>query len=659
MPDQNPRLPLILGVDTGGTFTDFVLLRGGQITIYKALSTPGAPECAILKGIDELGIAVDDYPSLTLIHGSTVATNAALEGKGVRTVYITNQGMGDLLTIGRQARRELYNLQPEPTPPPVPRNYCIETGGRIDAQGETIDPLTEGDLIQIRETIESLQPEAVAINLLFSFIDSRFEEAIEKVIPSNIFCSRSSKILPEYREYERGITTWLNNWVGPLVKSYIKRLTASLPAAQISVMQSSGTTIAASQAGDEAVRMLLSGPAGGLAGAKGVAGMAGCEHLLTFDMGGTSTDVAMIDGELELTTEGRIGPWPVAVPMVDMHTIGAGGGSIAYLDTGGMLHVGPESAGANPGPACYGLGGSQPTVTDANLVLGRIVADAFLGGAMSLDPDAARVAIETLAEPMNLSIEAAAEGIILLANEQMARALRVISIEQGADPRFATLISFGGAGGLHVCALADAMGMKKAMVPIHSGVLSALGMLMAPRGRQLSHALHGLLSEMSIEVIKEKFTLLGTEGGEELLQEGLAANELSTTTHLDLRYRGQSYTLAILWEPDRGIKHHIDQFHKAHLQRYGHELDLPVELVTLRLKLTGPDPEITLLPQENSKRKFEHPNGQLKSYERLTLTPQQSLKGPALIIDPVSTTYLAPEWQATIDDVGNLLLKRC
>jgi len=657
MPDRKHQSSLILGVDTGGTFTDFVLLRDEKITIHKVLSTPDAPERAILQGIYELGIEPEEYIDLSLVHGSTVATNAALERKGVKTLYITNRGMGDLLTIGRQARRELYNLQPQIIPPPVPRDYCLETGGRIDAQGETIEPLTDDDLSQIRETIESLQPKAVAINLLFSFIDSQYEESIEKVIPEDIFCSRSSKILPEYREYERGITTWLNSWIGPLVERYIGRLTTALPAAQLSVMQSSGTTIAAPQAGAEAVRMLLSGPAGGLAGARGVARHTSCKRLLTFDMGGTSTDVAMIDGELELTNEGSIGLWPVAVPMVDMHTIGAGGGSIAYLDAGGMLHVGPESSGAHPGPACYGLGGKQPTVTDANLVLGHIVADAFLGGTMSLNIDAAREVMEGLAKPMGISIEAAAEGIIQLANEQMARALRVISIERGVDPRLSTLVSFGGAGGLHVCALADAIGMERAMVPMHSGVLSALGMLMAPRGRHLSHALHGLLSQLSIGKIKRGFSALHEEGTKELLQEGISPHKITSTAHLNLRYRGQSYTLSILWEPEKGIEHHIDQFHEAHLQRYGHDLELPIELVTLRLKLTGPEPEITLqlrLPERNELNK----GAGVAIYQRSELSPEQPIKGSALIIDPVSTTWIAPGWITQVDKVGNLMLER-
>ncbi|MBD3669870.1 MAG: hydantoinase/oxoprolinase family protein, partial [Gammaproteobacteria bacterium] len=440
----------ILGVDTGGTFTDFVLLADNKLTIHKVLSTPSAPEQAILQGIQELGLASD--PALRVVHGSTVATNAALEGKGVRTVYISNRGFGDILTLGRQARRELYALQPASYPPPVPSELCLETGGRLGADGQILDELTEEDLDSLQQRLRDLKPEAVAINLLFSFLDDSLERRIESVIPDGIFVSRSSAILPEYREYERGITTWLNAWVGPLVQRYLRRLGDSLPGIPVSVMQSSGGTIDAEQAGAEAVNMLLSGPAGGLAAARYVASRVGEPRVLTFDMGGTSTDVAMIDGELRLTSEGHIGPWPVAVPMVDMHTIGAGGGSIAYLDAGGLLQVGPESAGADPGPACYGRGGARPTVTDANLVLGRLLPDAFLGGRMELDTQASREAMAPLAEALGLELEAVAAGIIDIANEHMARALRVISVQRGVDPRALALLSLGGAGGPPVCA---------------------------------------------------------------------------------------------------------------------------------------------------------------------------------------------------------------
>ena len=376
-----------LGVDTGGTFTDFVLYDGQGLRVHKVLSTPHAPEEAILQGIRELGLAMS---GLRVVHGSTVATNAVLERKGVRTAYITNRGLGDVLTIGRQARRELYNLQPEPTLPPVPRELCLEVSARTGADGRPVESLGAADRDTIQAAIAALKPRSVAINLLFSFMNDSDEREIAAWLPNDVFVSRSSNVLPEYKEYERGIATWLNAWVGPLVAGYLQRLGEALAPAPVAVMQSSGGTVSANLAGQKAVQLLLSGPAGGLMGARFLGQQAGCARLLTFDMGGTSTDVALIDGDIRLTNEGHIGEWPVAVPMVDMHTIGAGGGSIARVDDGGLLQVGPESAGAAPGPACYGRGGLQPTVTDANLVLGYLQADAFLGGAMPLDPAAAQ-----------------------------------------------------------------------------------------------------------------------------------------------------------------------------------------------------------------------------------------------------------------------------
>jgi len=489
-----------LGVDTGGTFTDFVLFDGRQLRVHKVLSTPAAPEQAILKGVTDLGLSLDD---LKLVHGSTVATNAVLERKGVRTVYITNRGLRDVLTIGRQTRRELYNLQPEPVPPPVPRDYCLEVGARTAADGSQVSQLTGADKTRLLASIKELKPEAVAINLLFSFLNDVDEREIESWLPKTLFVSRSSAVLPEYKEYERGIATWLNAWVGPLVDRYLLQLNEQLAPATVSVMQSSGGTVDAASAGRDAVRLLLSGPAGGLMGARFAAQQGGAQRLMTFDMGGTSTDVALIDGEIRLTSEGCIGPYPVAVPMVDMHTIGAGGGSIASMDAGGMLRVGPESAGASPGPACYGQGGTQATVTDANLVLGRLLPDAFLGGAMQLDRDASERAVGRISRQLDTSVEATAIGIIRVANEHMLQALRVISVQRGFDPRDFVLTSFGGAGGLHVCALAEGLGISRAMVPINAGVLSALGMLAAPRARQLSRTITCLLKDADVTDIQQ------------------------------------------------------------------------------------------------------------------------------------------------------------
>ncbi|MCF6322941.1 MAG: hydantoinase/oxoprolinase family protein [Gammaproteobacteria bacterium] len=655
----------LLGVDTGGTFTDFVLFDGEQLKIHKVLSTPHAPEEAIIQGVTELGLL--DEP-LNIVHGSTVATNAALEGKGVRTAFITNHGLGDMLTIGRQTREQLYAWHPSPVTPPVPRELCLETGGRLGADGSVVEDLSDDELALLKKEIERLKPEAVAINLLFSFIDDRFEKAIEAIIPDGIFISRSSKILPEYREYERGITTWLNAWVGPLVQAYLQRLNDSLPNANITVMQSTGGTIDVSLAGNEAVNMLLSGPAGGLAGARYTAAASGQQKLLSFDMGGTSTDVAMLnsrpDEELTLTNNGKIGRYPVAVPMVDMHTIGAGGGSIAYLDAGGLLQLGPESAGAHPGPACYGKGGTAPTVTDANLVQGRLQADAFLGGKMKLNTDAARTAVKTIATPLGLSIEAAAQGIIEIANEQMAQALRVISVQQGHDPRDFTLVSFGGAGGLHVCALAEKLGMTRALVPIHGGVLSALGMLTAPRARQLSRTLNKPLLALDDAQITEQFERLKQQGITALQQEGLNQTEITTRLSLDLCYQGQSSTLNIPWKiSNHSIDDAISNFHQTHESRYGHRLNCNIELVNVRTGLHGPMPSIAL----SSLTTEQTPDNSTSIYPRDlfsnvsiiardSLTRGKAFHGPALITETVSTTFINQGWSCTRDGTGNLLL---
>ena len=677
---------MLLGVDTGGTFTDFVLFdtdsAGTNLRVHKVLSTPKAPERAILQGIEELGLV--DCEGLLLVHGSTVATNAVLEGKGVRTAFITNTGLRDLLTIGRQARRELYHLNPRPVAPPVPREWCLETGGRLAADGSVVDDLTAADLQVLRASLEALAPEAVAINLLFSYLDDRFEKRIAEIVPEGMFVSRSSHILPEAREYERGITTWLNASVGPLVQGYLRRLCAGVPQARIAVMQSAGGTIGAEQAGYEAVHMLLSGPAGGLAGAQYVGSLAGCHRLLSFDMGGTSTDVALLDAvegddeknnvkanaaplltDLPLTTEGHIGPYPVGVPMVDMHTIGAGGGSIARVDAGGLLQVGPESAGADPGPACYGKGGKQPTVTDANLVLGRLRSEAFLGGGMALDEAAAREAVASVASCLGLSIEETAQGIVDVANEHMARALRVMSVQRGVDPKCLTLVSFGGAGGLHVCALAEALDMRQALVPIHAGVLSALGMLVAPRARFLSRTVNQLLPESDDEVLlshlQREFGMLAERGRDALLEEGVAAEAIQVRESVDCRYRGQSFSINLPW---RGIAETVALFHARHARLYGHQLPQPVELVTLRTKVQSAPPMLALpATGHHTKKADEWQPGcrtatiaGLPVYEREGLAG--TITGPALITETVSTTYLAPGWECRPDAHGSLLLSR-
>jgi N-methylhydantoinase A len=651
---------LLLGIDTGGTFTDFVLFDGQSLRVHKVLSTPQAPEQAILQGIRDMELSTDH---LQVVHGSTVATNAVLEHKGVRTVYITNRGLGDVLTIGRQARRELYNLQPEPPLPPVPRRMCLEVDARMGADGRRVSEFSPQDRDALLAALGEIRPQAVAINLLFSFLDDRDERVIEGWLPDGMFISRSSGVLPEYKEYERGIATWLNAWIGPLVAGYLERLGQQLSPAPVAVMQSSGGTVSAARAGRKAVHLLLSGPAGGLTGARFIGQQSGQSRLMTFDMGGTSTDVALVDGDIQLTSEGHIGPWPVAVPMVDMHTIGAGGGSIASIDSGGLLRVGPESAGAVPGPACYGQGGQSATVTDANLVLGRLQPEAFLGGAMSLDRAAATAAVGKIAAQLQLTVEDTALGIVALANEHMAQALRVISVQRGVDPRLYVLVSFGGAGGLHVCALAAALGMSSALVPVHAGVLSALGMLAAARSRHLSRTVTGVLEDFSASDLEQQLQALAVAGTDELLAEGIAAAGIETDFSLDLRYRGQSYTLNLPWQ---GIAATGEAFHAAHEQRYGHRLPTPVELVNLRCGLHSSPPDISLPEIQGGKPAVSEPAqvmitgqaGTVPAWPRVALQAGQRVVGPALVTETVATTWIADGWCCKVDPVGNLLLER-
>ena len=496
---------------------------------------------------------------------------------------------------------------------------------------------------------------------MFSFLDDEDERRIEGAVPNGIMVSRSSRVLPEYKEYERGMATWLNAYVGPLVKGYLDRLTSSVNTRLVSVMQSSAGTIAANQAGDQAVRMLLSGPAGGLMGALHIGKLAGYERLLTLDMGGTSTDVSLLNGEISLTSEGEIAGYPVAVPMVDMHTIGAGGGSIARVDEGGLLCVGPESAGAHPGPACYGQGGVAVTVTDANLYLGRISATHFLGGAMSLDIDACNLAVEQLANALECSPKQAAEGVIELANEHMARALRVISIQRGIDPAPYALMTFGGAGSLHVCALADALQIKTAVVPVNSGVLSAFGMLAAPKSRELSKSLVGELASISLAIIQQNFLEMIDRGTAELLEEGVPQHKAKVNHMVDLRYVGQSYTLRLPWVTKQQA---TEEFHQLHEKRYGHQLELPVELVNLRTSITAEvnAPAMDTLTErkqgEMHQQSVSEEGDNIRVIQRQQLHANDEIVGESLIVETVATTYLAPGWRCKVDSLGNLMLTK-
>jgi len=653
-------IPMLrVGIDVGGTFTDFLAVRAlengaVEFLLHKVPSTPEAPERAVLAGLEAMGISGE---AMQIVHGSTVATNALLERKGARTAFVTNRGFADLLTLARQTRPHLYALEFEPVPPPVPAGLCLETGGRVGADGATIEPLTGQDLAELRAQLRELQVEAVAINLLFAFLDPSHEQAIEaalrKALPG-VFVSRSSRVLPEYKEYERGVAVWLNASLGPLASGYLRRLEQGLgrlaPASSLQVMQSSGETISAASAADSAVNLLLSGPAGGLAAVQYLGRQLGEPKLLSFDMGGTSTDVALLDGAVGITSEGQLGDFPVAVPMVDMHTIGAGGGSIAHVDSGGMLRVGPTSAGAEPGPACYGKGGVDATVTGANLLLGRLPAGAPLAGGLALDAGLAHRAVGELAGRIGLDIEATARGIVSIANEHMVEAIRRISVNRGFDPAEFLLVSFGGAGGLHVCALAEALGVRRALAPAHAGVLSALGMAVADQGRQFSRTLQRSAASDPTEQINEAYRELLGRAAAEFAAEGLDAAAMRTRQAVDVRYVGQSSVLQVPWSdwPET-----LARFHDLHRRRYGYALETRAEAVNVRLRAWFPSPSFDLPTRQQApgKTRARRLPGELAAGESLT--------GPAVIAEYASTTWVAESWRARRDAFGNVLLEQC
>jgi N-methylhydantoinase A len=660
---------MLLGIDAGGTFTDFVLVRPEPVVsveVYKTLSTPDAPEQAILHGIRAMGLESHlDDGSLQLIHGSTVATNAVLEVKLARTAFITNYGFADMLELARQTRPQLYALETPAVAPPVPSELCLETGGRIGADGSVVLPLSDAEIAILLKEIEALAPDAIAINLLFSFLDDGFERKIEAAIQTQAadrFVSRSSSVLPEYKEYERGIATWLNAALGPVISGYLKALQEELGSTPLQVMQSSGETMAAKTAAESAVNLLLSGPAGGLTAIAFLAQQQGKTKFISFDMGGTSTDVALLDGKIRTSNESSIASYPIAVPMVDLETIGAGGGSIAFVDNGGMLQVGPRSAGADPGPACYDRGGKEATVSDANLVLGRLQFDAALAGDLKLSLQKARVSIEPLAKRIGLSIEETALGIIDIANEHMAKAIRLISVNKGHDPKQFILASFGGAGSLHVCALADAMGMRDVIVPVHGGVLSALGMVVAEQGRQFSKTLSLDAEQIDEQELEQQYASLEQRGIAQLASEGLPESMLVSNRSADLRYKGQSYTLNVDFT---AIAEAVTAFQELHRQRYGYSHDAPVELLTIRVNVSTRKARF-VMPEHIADTgcnniqqcKVYGETVKAKLLQRTQLCPGDWVEGPAIITEYSATTFVAAGWSSAPDEFGNLILKK-
>ncbi|HXV19557.1 MAG TPA: hydantoinase/oxoprolinase family protein [Desulfuromonadales bacterium] len=652
------HIPMV-GVDTGGTFTDFVLVEGRQVRTYKLPSTPDDPSRAVLAGLRHL---LGDRETL-VFHGSTVATNALLEGKGDAVVLVVTAGFRDLLAIGRQNRPKLYALHPRRQPPLVPRERTVEVRERILADGSVETPLTGAEKERVVAAVTASGCRSVALCLLHAYANPEHErQLLEALVEAGLQVSASCRILSEYREFERASTTAVNAAVSPVMERYLRRLQQGLGGGHLKIMQSNGGSILAETAGREAVRTILSGPAGGMVGAFATARAAGCHRVLTFDMGGTSTDVALCEETIPFTAETVIAGWPVKVPMIDIHTVGAGGGSIARLDAGGALRVGPQSAGADPGPACYGRGGAV-TVTDANLYLGRLLPDRFLGGRMWLDVARSRQAIEGLARQSGLEPVQLAEGILEVAEATMAGALRVVSIERGHDPRDFVLLPFGGAGGLHACALAEKLAIPRVLIPVHPGLLSAVGMILADAIRDYSRSLlqpataaaaelEGLLSPMRRQALTE------------MAAEGVEAGQLQLLPSLDLRYRGQSFEVNVPLAGD-----YLSEFHSRHEMLYGYRDDWrPAEIVTLRLRAVGrgPRPDLTrgacrtgeAAPERTVPVVLDGRQIDCPTYERERLPCGSSFAGPALVVEETATHLVRVGWKAEVDGRGNLLLER-
>jgi N-methylhydantoinase A len=685
-----------LGVDTGGTFTDFVWLDGnGRLQIYKQLSTPQEPSAAILSGVQVLNVP----EQAAVAHGSTVATNALLERRGARTALITTKGFADVLAIGRQNRPDIYALVPQKPPPLVPREWRFEVDERVTADGEVLRPLDPTTLQPILQKLADERIESVAICLLFSFLYPAHEQLIAESLRTMHYALRtislSSDILPEYREYERTSTTVINAYVAPLISRYLAKLAAGLGARPLTIMQSNGGVISAEMAGRQAARTALSGPAGGVVGARYVASQAGFEDIITFDMGGTSTDVVLCHGRIPTTTTGEIAGMPLRLPIIDIHTVGAGGGSLAYGDAGGALHVGPQSAGAEPGPACYRreIGDwrleikeqspisnlqSRATVTDANLVLGRLDADHFLDGTMKLDEAAAREAVAEVAGMTGMAnVATAAWGIIQVANANMERAIRRISVERGYDPRLFTLVPFGGAGPLHACELAQNLQIPRVLIPAMPGVLSALGMLVAAPTKDYSQTVMGEIGRLgdweTRDWLDEQFEPLRKRALVEMEAEGHG----SVTLHynLDMRYKGQSHELTIPYAIRNTQYEPRTTFHQTHQTRYGyHQPDAAVEIVTIRLtavaavggQLPITPPPLPQLPLSTADATHallgEKPvwfGGQMiptRLYDRSKLQAGNQFSGPAIVFQYDTTIVVPPGWGTAVDSFANLLL---
>jgi N-methylhydantoinase A/oxoprolinase/acetone carboxylase beta subunit len=647
---------ILVGIDTGGTFTDLVAIIGDEIRVHKVLSTPTDPADAVIRGLREM---LHDAPPDSVTYSSTVATNALLEKKGARVALFTNAGFEDLIEIGRQNRDDLYALAPSRPTPLVSRAMRFGVTERTLFDGSIVRTLSRNELARIRGIASRSGAEAFAICLLHSYANPKAEESIARALaPLGRPLSVSHRILAEYREYERFSTAVVNAYVAPRMSSHLKNLETRLKGARLRVMQSNGSAIGADLARAEPVRTILSGPAAGVIGAAALARAFGTDRFITFDMGGTSTDVSMFDRRARIRTLSHPDGYAVRTPVIDIHTVGAGGGSIARIDVGGSLRVGPDSAGADPGPACYGRG-DLCTVTDADLVAGRLVAANFLGGQMKLYPDRAVHAVSRLAREMKTNPAAAARGVIRVVNANMERAIRVITVERGYDPRDFALLAFGGAGPMHACELALDLGIHRIVMPRNPGLLCAWGASSAPLGREYSLTVRA--TNPGYRDLAARASGLVRRAHAELRAEG--ARAIRHELWLDMRYRGQSYELEIALTP-----RFVADFHSTHRRTFGHSTaSAAVEVVNIRIRAVAGE------SAAKPKRIARHAGkpapvsngrvivgGQERSvpiYDRDSLGADARIRGPIVVVELSSTTYVAPEFTLRVDDFGNLQLE--
>ena len=688
-----------IGVDTGGTFTDIVMHINGTLFTHKVLSTPQNPAHAVIQGVGEiLRTHNTDAEQVQIVHGSTVATNALLERRGARIALVTTKGFEDILEIGRQARPNLYDFFVERPAPLVPTEQRFGISERTLHTGEIQTEIEPSELDTLVTQLATLELDAIAICFLFAYVNPQNERIVAEHLSSRfeIPVSCSHEVLPEYREYARFSTTVANAYIRPTLERHLSTLIESKQFPEsFRLMLSNGGSVSARifqrsfqtenllyRSESAGIRTVLSGPAGGVLGAYQIAKAAGYNQIITFDMGGTSTDVSLCNNGISLTTESTISGLPIKVPLIDIHTVGAGGGSIATIDAGGALRVGPESAGADPGPICYGNNGENITVTDANLFLGRIAATQFLDGAMSLDTDKTHIHIEKFASRLGISPLQAADGILKVANAAMERAIKVISVERGFDTRDFTLVSFGGAGGLHAAFMADNLGIETVLIPPNGGLLSAYGMLFADVVKDYSQTVLWQLEKGNeddnnlVEALNARFDELLARAENEMKTEGFTPDQLKINRSLDIRYAGQSYELNISYSVathafGREIQTLVEKFHDAHAQRFGYaRTDAPAEVVNLRLTASGTidKPPIQSMPLTDADASeariaqtpviFENEVFPTNFYRREVLRPGNRIAGPAIVTEFSATTVIPPDFSAVVDVYQNLILRK-